>query len=171
MLPPMDPMTQTLDLVRKAQGGDRDAMERLLQRYYERLRRSIRASLHPRMRSILDTVDIVQQTMAKAVTIFADFEMRSEGAFLHWLRTIALRQISDARDHVEAKKRQPQGGLLSLDHQEEDGPSLHDRVEGDATGPDGRAVRRELHHALEDCLHQLPDEHRQCVLLRDYDGM
>ena len=167
----MDPMAQTLELVHKAQHGDAQAMNALLQRYHERLRRSIRASLHPRMRSLLDTVDIVQQTMTKAVTLIDGFEMRTEGAFLHWLRTIALRQISDARDHVEAKKRRPEGQMLALDHQDGDGPSLHERVAGQETGPDGRAMRMERQQAVEDCLHQLPEEHRQSILLRDYDGM
>lgn len=168
----MDPLTQTLDLVKKAQGGDREALSRLFDRYYERARRSVRARLGARVRAQLDSGDILQQTFAKAFQIFDRFEMRHEGSFIHWLAEIAAGQIRDEADRIGSKKRTAPGGVQSLDA-EFGGASgnLGALVPGEDTGPVGRSARNEQEEALFACLEKLPDEHRRCIVLRDYDGL
>lgn len=168
----MNPLTQTLDLVKKAQGGDRDALSRLFDRYYERARRSVRARLGTKVRSQLDSGDILQQTFAKAFQIFDRFEMRHEGSFIHWLAEIAAGQIRDEADRIGSKKRTAPGGLQSLDAEfGEASGSLAGLVPGADTGPVGRSAQNEQEEALYACLEKLPDEHRQCIVLRDYDGL
>lgn len=168
----MQPLTQTLDLVRKAQQGDRDALERLFSRYYERVRRSVRARLGVRLRGKLESGDILQQAFAKAFTTFDRFEMRHEGSFLHWLAEIAVRQIGDAADYHGADKRTPPLPQMSLDATVGDGSgAVVDLVAGDDTGPDGRSVAHENEAAVEECLDQLPEEYRRVLILRDYDGL
>lgn len=168
----MNPLTQTLELVKQAQSGDREALDRLFQRYYERTRRSVRARLGQKLRSNLDSGDILQQTFAKAFQIFDRFEMRHEGSFIHWLAEIAAGQIRDEADRIGSKKRTAPGGLQSLDAQfGEASGNLGQLVPDAITGPDGRSIQREQEAAVESCLDRLPDEHRTCIVLRDYDGL
>jgi RNA polymerase sigma-70 factor, ECF subfamily len=165
-------LTQTWELVHKAKGGDSDALNRLIQRYYERVRRSVRARIGSRLRSRLDSDDILQWTFAKAVENFDRFEMRHEGSLLHWLAEYAERQLHDAADRENAKKRQPPAGQISLD---DDGGATESRgqleVPGRTTGPIDRVVRNEREIAVEECLEQLAEHHRMVIVLRDYDGL
>ena len=168
----MNPLTQTLDLVRKAQGGDADALNRLFERYYERVRRSVRARIGARLRRRLESGDILQQTFKKAFERFDHFEMRHEGSFLNWLAEIATRQIHDEADKNDADKRDDGGRLIELDAAAGDasGP-LGESVPGKDTGPVGRSARNEHQAAVEECLDQLPQHYKTVIVLRDYDGL
>lgn len=97
----------TIDLVRRAQAGDRAALERLLERYYERVRRAVGIRMGPRVRSWTDSVDIMTRTFLKALEKFDAFEMRNESSLLRWLVTIAEGMIRDAADERNAARRSP----------------------------------------------------------------
>lgn len=168
----MHALTQTLELVRKAQAGDGQALETLFARYYERLRRSVRARLGQKLRRRLDSGDILQQAFAKAFENFDRFEMRTESSFLNWLAEIALRQIGDAADYWNADKRTPPAPEASLQQEVGDGSgNLGELVPGSDTGPDGRSINREQEAAVEACLDLLPADYRKVIVLREYDGL
>lgn len=164
-------LTRTLELVRQAQAGDQDALSRLFQRYYDRLRRCVRVRLGSRLRARMDTEDILQPAFAKAFEKFDRFEMRHEGSLLHWLAEIAERQLHDALDRVNAKKRTAPGGERSLDDEGDSGSGTAVQVPSDATGPLEKTSRSERETAVEECLEQLPEHYRMIIVLRDYDGL
>ncbi len=163
-----DPMTRTWDLVHKAQRGDADALDRLFARYYERLRRAVRARIGEKLRRRLETEDILQPTFAKAFQNFDRFEMRHEGSLLHWLAEYAKRQILDAVDRENAGKRAPAKPLQPIDGSS-DVPAM--QVPDPATAPIDRAARGERDHAIEQCLDQLPEHYRTVIVLRSFDGL
>ncbi|MFT4513487.1 MAG: RNA polymerase sigma-70 factor (ECF subfamily) [Planctomycetota bacterium] len=165
-------LTQTLELVRKAQGGDSGALNSLFERYYERLRRCVRVRLGQRLRARMDTQDILQPAFAKAFEMFDRFEMRHEGSLLHWLAEIAERQVHDAVDHASAKKRTaPGGGERSIDDDGGDGSAPHLQVVSAVTGPVDRMNKVEREIAVEECLEEIPEHYRRVIVLRDYDGL
>ncbi|HEX6810173.1 MAG TPA: glycosyltransferase [Planctomycetota bacterium] len=88
--------TETSELLHKAKGGDSDAMDHLFSRYYERVRRSVRARLSGDLRSRGDLDDALRPHLTKAFESFDRFEMRHEGSFLHWLAEYAAQNIHDA---------------------------------------------------------------------------
>jgi RNA polymerase sigma-70 factor (ECF subfamily) len=164
------PLTQTWELVQKAQGGDAAAVNRLIQRYYDRVRRSVRARIGSRLRARLDSEDILQPAFAMAFANFDRFEMRHEGSLLCWLAEYAERQVHDAADRENAKKRTPPAGQVSLD----DGAAVTGMgldVPARVTAPVDRASRDEREMAVEQCLDQLPEHYRMVIVLRDYDGL
>lgn len=167
----MDPsLAKTMDLVHQAQGGDAEALNRLFARYYERVRRSVRARIGPRLRAHLDTEDILQPAFARAFQNFDRFEMRHEGSLLHWLAEYAERQVHDAADRDSAKKRRAPGAELPLDADAGTTGAAFE-LPGRATAPLDRAARSERELAVEACLDELPREHRMVIVLRDYDGL
>lgn len=103
----MTDATITIDLVKKAQSGDRAALERVLDRYYERVRRTVSIRMGHRVRSWTDSVDIMTRTFMKALEKFDAFEMRNESSLLRWLVTIAEGMIRDAADERNAARRNP----------------------------------------------------------------
>lgn len=164
-------LTATLDLVRSAQGGDAGALDRLIRRYYERVRRAVRARMGAQLRARLETADILQPAFAQAFRNFDRFEMRHEASLLHWLAEYAHRQMLDAVDRENAQKRR-HAPSVHLDAVAADGESATDFAVSDAgTAPPERAAEGEQEAAIEACLDQLPEHYRRVIVLRDYDGL
>jgi RNA polymerase sigma-70 factor (ECF subfamily) len=168
-----EPFTKTLELVRKAQGGDEAALNRLFDRYYERVRRAVRARIGARLRRQLESGDILQQTFTKAFEKFADFEMRDEGSLVHWLSMIADRQIRDEADRATAKKRTPGRPVVDLDAPAgpETSADLAEALPGAHPAPPGQLETTEEVDALEDCIDLLPPHYRELLILRDFEGL
>jgi len=112
----------TVDLVRLAQAGDRDALERLLHRYYDRVRRVVGIRMGPGVRRWTDSVDIMSRTLMKALQKFDTFEWRDESSLMSWLVKISEGMIRGAVDEQHAAKRDP-GRERSLDFQPDDATS------------------------------------------------
>lgn len=166
----MEPdLTHTWDLVRKAQAGDGDSLNRLFDRYYDRVRRSVRARLGGKLRERLETEDILQPAFARAFQNFDRFEMRHEASLLHWLAEYAQGQLHDAADHANAlKRREPAPPLRLDDSRDGQGPV---ELAASAPGPGDEAVAQEHQRAVEACLEELPAHYRRVIVLRDYDGL
>lgn len=162
-------LTQTWDLVRKAQGGDGDSLNRLFDRYYERVRRSVRARIGGKLRQQLETADILQPAFAKAFQNFDRFEMRDEGSLLHWLAEYAHGQLHDAADHANAQKRREPAPPLRLD-ESMDG-LVRRELPGKEPSPSECVGKIEDQAAVESCLEELPEHYRRVIVLRDYDGL
>ncbi len=162
-------LAKTWDLVKKAQGGDSDSMNRLFARYYERVRHNVRARIGRKLREELETADILQPAFAKAFQNFDRFEMRDERSLLHWLAEYAHGQVHDAADHANAQKRRAPKPPLRLD-ESYDG-LMRTELPGKEPSPSECAVRQEGQAAVEACLDELPDHYRRVIVLRDYDGL
>ncbi len=165
----MEPLTSTFNLVQRAKSGDRAAMDTLMDRYYPRLQRIVRVRIGARLRRQIETSDILADAFRKAIDIFDRFEMRDEGSLLRWLGQIAERQIHDAADHFDAKKRDPA---------RERPLAAHDSHRAAAEPPDSTALRPEavadLHEAqlrIEVALDRLPVHYREVILARDFEGL
>jgi RNA polymerase sigma-70 factor (ECF subfamily) len=100
-----DPLAASLTLVRKAKAGDAEALNGLFKRYSPRVLQIVCMRLGPSLRSKLESQDILQDAFTRAVKDFDHFELRHEGAFLHWLGELAHNAIKDRYDHFRAQKR------------------------------------------------------------------
>jgi len=167
---PPDPLGRTRELVDRAQHGDAEALERLLERYYERVRRIVRVRLGPRLRVRVESGDILQETFATAIARLDRFEMRDEGSFIHWLGKLAERQIHAAADHHGAHKRDARREVPLAGTGAGDGEDAGLDPAASGLLPQDLADRGERQALLERCLHELPEAYRELILLRDYAG-
>jgi RNA polymerase sigma factor (sigma-70 family) len=85
----------SIELVRQACGGDREAENALCARYLPRLHRWTRGRLPQGVRPALETGDVVQEVLLNAIRTFPQFEPRHEGAFAAYLRTILANRLLD----------------------------------------------------------------------------
>ena len=103
-------VSATAVLLAKARAGDIEAREALYQRFLPVLNRWAHRRLPLRARDLVETADLVQMTLLRALNRIDRFESRGEGAFLGYLRHILLNVVRD-----EIRRSSGRGPHLPLD--------------------------------------------------------
>jgi len=134
-------------LIGAAQGGDRTAFTRLVERYWDRLYRWLYHLTH----DAHTAEDLAQETFLKAFAGLDKF--RAESNFQAWLFRIAHNNFVNGRR--AARHRQP----------------FPDNVPDDDEGPVEQALNREALQLLARAVGRLPSEFRAAFLLRIEGGM
>jgi RNA polymerase sigma-70 factor (ECF subfamily) len=140
----------SLELLARAKGGDELALNDLCARYLPRLRKWAHGRLPAYARGALDTYDIVQETLAKAVRGLDSFEPRHSGSFQGFLHTTLRNCICD---QVRSARRRPTSMLDS------------DRAADDPT-PFELAVGQETADCYEAALERLKPADREAIVAR-----
>ena len=147
------------ELVRRVKRGDRSAFDLLFVRYQHKI-----LSLVGRFFSDPEEIeDIAQEAFVKAFRALPSF--RGESAFYTWLYRIA---INTAKNHLAVKARRPAG----VDIDAEDAQLLdgaHALREGE--GPEAALARDQLAAEIERGIADLPDDLRNALALREFDGL
>jgi RNA polymerase sigma-70 factor (ECF subfamily) len=141
----------TIELVVRARGGNREAVEALLQRCVPQLRRWAHGRLPPAARGSLDTGDLVQETVLHVLRRLDAFEPRHVGAMQAYLRRSVINRI---RDEVRKIGRQPAP------------EELPDDLTSDLTSPLELAVQSEAYERYRDALAQLSPRDREVIVAR-----
>ncbi|TIC80263.1 sigma-70 family RNA polymerase sigma factor [Nocardioides sp. GY 10127] len=140
-------------LVELARKGDAEAFGLL----YDHYQSSVYRFLYYRTRSVQLAEDLTSETFFRALRSMQGFRWQGRD-FGAWLMTIA-RNL--ATDHFKASRTR-------LELTTED-MGLHDDAD-DAT-PEALALEGLTHEVLVDALRQLPDEQRDCVVMRFLQGL
>jgi RNA polymerase sigma-70 factor (ECF subfamily) len=169
---PSADLTVSLDLVRLAQGGDTQALNKLVERYYDRVRRIVRLRLGSNLRECVDSADILQNTFIAAVQSFQAFEMRDEASLINWLSRLAQHQIIAAADYHGAKKRDHRRAvsLPGLGSTHTSSTSIDVQLPADGPMPLEQLAEAEQAEIVERCMQMLPEEYRELLILRNYAG-
>jgi RNA polymerase sigma factor (sigma-70 family) len=145
------PAESTATLLERARQGDEGARAALFQRFYPRLLRWTHGRLAPQSRDLVETDDIAQVALARALSRIGQFEPRHEGAFLAYLRRIALNEI---RDQFRRSQRRPRHEGLEVN------------LTDPAPSPLEAAIGTETLERYERALTTLSTEQREAVILR-----
>jgi len=94
---------KTLVLLRRARAGDGAALERLCARCMPRLQRWATGRLPLAARGMLDTDDLVQETIVRSIQRLDQFEPRHEGAFQAYLRQAVQNRIRDEARRISRR--------------------------------------------------------------------
>ena len=119
----------TIELVVRAQTGDRQAVEALLQRSVPQLKRWAHGKLPAAARGSLDTGDLVQDTVLHVLRRLDTFQPRHVGAMQAYLRQSVLNRI---RDEIRKIGRHPAPSELPDDMPSEEPSPLERAVEAEA---------------------------------------
>jgi RNA polymerase sigma-70 factor (ECF subfamily) len=141
----------TIELVVRARGGDRVAVEALLQRSIPDLRRFAHGRLPAAARGSLDTGDLVQETVLHVLRRLDDFEPRHVGAMQAYLRQSVINRI---RDEIRRIGRHPAPAELPQD------------IVSELPSPEEEAVRGEAYDHYQACLSQLSARDRELIVSR-----
>jgi len=97
----------TIELVVRAQTGDRAAVEALLQRSIPHLKRWAHGKLPAAARGSLDTGDLVQETVLHVLRRLDAFQPRHVGAMQAYLRQSVLNRIRDEVRRIARSRPKP----------------------------------------------------------------
>lgn len=141
----------TATLLELVRAGDDGARERLIRRYLPGLRRWAHGRLPGRARGMVDTDDLVQVAMLRALRKVESFEPQHTGSFLAYLRRILLNSMTD---EIRRADRRPAAEPLGEDLVD-GSPSLIEQTIG-----------REAVAAYEAALAELSGPAQEAVILR-----
>ena len=139
------------ELLQRAQAGDQAALSALIGIYLPRLRRWATGRLPAGARALLDTQDIVQETVIAAVRNLHRVEVRGEGAFQAYLRRALVNRLTDL---YRRNVHQPAHGELASD------------LPAETPSPLEQAIGHEALARYESALARLSDTDREAVILR-----
>lgn len=154
---PGEVLVATVELLRRAKGGDQKALHSLMARYLPRLRSWASGRLPMRARNLLDTSDLVQETLLRTLERLDKVEVYGPGGFQAYVRAAVLNRI---RDQIRWADRRP-GEEGAADLLQDPGPS-----------PLDAAIGADLVARYEAALATLSVEDQQLLHLRielDYD--
>src|ERR1039457_1893986 len=89
--------TNTQELLDQAKAGNADAVEQLLAKHREPIRRMIDPRLDPAIVQRLDASDVVQEVLIEASRRLQDYLKAPSMPFHLWLRHIAKDHVIDAQ--------------------------------------------------------------------------
>lgn len=141
----------TLNLLGRIREGDESALDLLYERYVERLQRWAHYRLPRWARDLMDTDDLVQETLLKTLRGVKRFDPEHSGAFQAYLRRAVRNRI---QDEIRRVSRRPQVGDAET--------NVHDP----SPSPLEEAIGREVLVGYETALESLNPADREAVVGR-----
>ncbi|MBA2662016.1 MAG: sigma-70 family RNA polymerase sigma factor [Bradymonadaceae bacterium] len=152
-----------LQLVERAQKGDRDAFKELVEKY----QRKVYSICFGMLKNPDDSMDVSQEVFIKVYRYLEKFNQQS--SFYTWLYRITVNMCID---HIRKNSR-----MRSVDY--DDSIARQDDVEGDENilpstlgiNPDKVYGRKELRKKMLEALETLSEKHRTILILREVEGL
>ena len=141
----------SVELLRLAREGNREAVETLCARHRPLLCRWATGRLPRWARDLLDTEDLVQETLVAAIKHLSTFEPRHDGALQAYLRQAVHNRI---RNEIHRIQRKPSMEEIGNQHPDKGSSPLEETI--------GRETLERYEAALE----RLRDDEREAVVLR-----
>jgi RNA polymerase sigma-70 factor (ECF subfamily) len=147
-------------LVARAQRGDKQAFELLVEKYQRKLARLLSRFI----RDPAEVEDVTQEAFIKAYRALPAF--RGDSAFYTWLYRIG---INTAKNYLMAMgRRAPTSTEVEADEAEgfEEGEQLRD-----INTPESMLLSNEIAQTVNATIEQLPEELRTAIQMREIEGM
>jgi RNA polymerase sigma-70 factor (ECF subfamily) len=166
--------SQTKELLSQARAGDADAVNGLLDRHREALRRMVALRMDRALQQRIDASDVVQDALIEANRRLQEYLDDPRMPFHLWLRHIARDRLIDAhRRHRVAARRsvdreQSMVAAGRLDQSTMDwAAQLCDRE----LTPAAAATRHEMERRFQAAIEMLDEQDREAILLRHFEQL
>ena len=164
----------TANLLIEAKQGDSGAVDQLLTRHRDALRRMVDMRLDKRVAQRVDVSDIVQEVLVEASRRLQQYLQNPAMPFHLWIRQIAKDRIIDAhrRHRVSAKRSVDRERRLEIQ-----GPPDASTIElagqllDPSLTPAARATQREMAIQVQACIEHLEERDRDILLMRHYEQL
>lgn len=166
---------KTQELLLGAKAGDAEAINRLLERHRDAVRRLVQMRLDTRVQRRVDVSDVVQDVFVEANRRLADYVAAGQPMAFHlWLRQIAKDRIIDAhRRHRASAKRsvdREQAMNVPADMDRSSMELVAQIVDRELT-PAAAATQHEMAQRVEAAIAQLPDQDAEIIVMRHYEHL
>jgi RNA polymerase sigma-70 factor (ECF subfamily) len=167
------PIQDTQELLTQARDGDPAAVDQLLARYREPVRRMIDLRLDHAIAPRVDASDVVQEVLLEASRRLSEYLQHGSMPFHLWLRHIARDHLIDAHRRHRAAQRRSVDRERSLAPALSDDSSLHiagELIDRELT-PATAALRHEMQQRFQSVLANLDDDDREIILMRHFEQL
>ncbi len=164
--------TTTQELLDQAKIGNADAVEQLLTRHREPIRRMIDLRLDTAIVQRVDASDVVQEVLIEANRRLRDYLKSPDMPFHLWLRHIAKDRLIDAhRRHHQAQKRgvNREQSIHRPANPDHSSLELAGQLMDQDLTPASAAIQAEMQRKLGDAIAKLDDDDREVILMRHYE--
>lgn len=162
-------------LLQSVRQGDEDAVNKLLDRHRNGIRRLVEMRLDRKVQRRVDVSDVVQDVMVEASGRLEKYLDDPVMAFHLWLRQIAWDHIIDTyrRHRVSAKRNMDREQSLNTggDKIDESSVDLAIQLCDPAMTPAAVATQREIASKVEAAIEKLDDPDREVILMRHYEHL
>ena len=141
----------SVELLKRAKDGQDEALEQLIERYLPPFRRWARHRLPDWAKGVMDTDDLVQETLLRTIQNLDKFEPRGDGALQAYLHTAMLNRVRD-----EIRRAQRTARPVTLDSKEPDRSPSPLKV----------TIGHETYERYLRALNELRKEDRQAIVAR-----
>ncbi len=148
-----------LELVRRAQRGERGAFDLLVLRYQHKVVKLVARLLRDRT----EAEDVAQEAFVKAYRALGSF--RGDSAFYTWLYRIA---VNTARNTLASRQRRPLQYEAGLSEGEQ--AAVESRMRHVDT-PEANVLSDEIHESVNRAIGDLPEDLRTAIVLREVEGL
>ncbi len=166
--------SQSQELLKQAECGDREAVGRLLERHRESLRRAIHLRIDRAIQRRVDASDIVQEVMLEASRRLPEYLKNPAMPFHLWLRQMARDRLIDAHRRHQVAERRAIGREKPLElaaFLDRSSIELAADLRDHELTPAAAAMRQELERRFHDVLGQLDDEDREILIMRYFEQL
>jgi len=161
------PADDTMVLLRRWHGGDRQALDRLVERELPWIRDFVHGRLGQLLRARGETEDYVQEAMLHVLRYGPRFVTDNRDAFRRLLARIVENSVRDMADWHGAERR-----ALRRERPVPSDSVLHlDRPHETVTRPSQEAERKEQEAWVALALELLDPDDRRVILLRQWEGL
>jgi RNA polymerase sigma-70 factor (ECF subfamily) len=163
----------TQKLLRDAGAGDGEAVNRLMERHREALRRMVQLRLERALGARVDASDVVQEVLWEASRRLSDYLLDAKMPFHLWLRELAKDHLIDAhRRHRKAQRRSvDRERPLTAEFADRSSLDLAAQLRDKELTPATAAIRKELEARFLTALDQLDEEDAEIILMRHYEQL
>jgi RNA polymerase sigma-70 factor (ECF subfamily) len=166
--------SDTLDLLERLRGGDRQALTDLFLRHRARLRRMVELRMDARLQGRLDASDVLQDAFLDAVARLDGYLQGPDLPAFLWLRLIVGERLAICqRRHLGTKMRDA-GQEVSLYREalpQASSAALASMLLGRLTPPSRAVIRAELVLQVQAALNALDPLDREVVALRHFEQL
>ncbi|QDV26106.1 sigma-70 family RNA polymerase sigma factor [Aureliella helgolandensis] len=164
----------TSELLLQAQGGNSQAIEQLLTRHRDSLRRMVDLRLDQKIKRRVDVSDVVQDVLIEANRRLQAYMLDPVMPFHLWIRQIAKDRIIDAhRRHRVSGKRsvdreQPLARPATFDQSTIE---LVAQLQDHQLTPAAAATQREMAIHVQAAIERLDERNREIILMRHFEQL
>jgi RNA polymerase sigma-70 factor (ECF subfamily) len=162
------------DLLRRAAGGDQEALRALFSRHRERLKRMVHLRLSRRLAGRIDDSDVVQEAMLDVSKRLDEYLKKPNTTFFLWLRNVTALKLAEVhRRHLGTQLRDAdrevtlhRGGLPMADS-----VSLAAQLLGKLTAPSQAAIKAETRLLVQEALNSMDPVDREVLALKHFEQL
>ena len=165
---------KTQQFINQIKDGDSDAVNGLLERHRQAIRRLVQMRLDNAIARRVDASDVVQDVMFEASRRLEDYLKTASMPFHLWLRQLAKDRIIDMhRRHRTAQRRSVdrEQRVSSLGNDDKSAADLASILKDAELTPAAATVRKEMEERFLLAVNELAEDDRELIMMRHFEHL